>query len=270
MMRLKDVFIVGLLVLALLLILNKRAVQDLDGVFTIVIPTYKRTQALLANNELKKYAQLQRVHSIIISWNDPLTKCPESLLTHFKHTDFKGKVKVMYRAKNSLLNRYMTEGVRTEAIFSIDDDQCVTAKSVDALFDVWLEGDNKNKLVGGYRRFLDCDDVECVYEWTGFKKWNLLLPGGGLMCHKKFYQDIWDERYRTFRDYVDAIMNGEDILLNLIHPPEFQTPVYVPLEKCKTRDNRGLSYRKGHVCQRSGFASRVMADGYFPPQAIKL
>lgn len=252
--------IYGLLfLLSALAVITKLEIRsDTEDKFTIMIPTYKRVNYLLRNQELIRYSELPSVDKIIISWNDNTKDPPEELVNYLHSAS--PKFKVIKREKNSLLNRYITTDIDTEAVFSLDDDQCITAESVERMFHVWLN--HTNSLVGSFKRSARCKVDTCVYMWGGFKRWNLLLPGGGLFCHKKYYDNLLQNPdMEDLRAIIDKTMNGEDILLNLAHPYEVYPPVYVPSTQCKVKipiDRSGLSFRKSHITERSNFVATAL------------
>lgn len=236
--------------------------------FTVMIPTYKRIKALINNVEIENYAHLKEVDRIIISWNDNKSEPPKELLRHFSRDTFLNKVMVVRPHVNSLLNRFITEHVRTDAVFSVDDDQCVTADSALEMFKVWRE--HPDNLVGTYRRLAVCDVGSCKYVWNDKKRWNLLLPGGGLVCHKKYYDRLWSPKFSNLRKYVNDNMNGEDLFLNLVHPYKQYPPLYVPSKQCKIKgnvDSVGLSFRGNHIKSRSRFVELV-SHRKLPPVSV--
>ncbi|KAG1337739.1 glycosyltransferase family 64 protein C4 [Cocos nucifera] len=195
--------------------------------YTILINTWKRNDLL--KQSIVHYASCRGVNSIHIVWSEP--DPPSDSLQDFlrQATQMNSKeakymeVRFDLNQEDSLNNRFKEiKGLRTDAIFSIDDDVIFSCSSVELAFSVWQSA--PMSMVGFVPRmhWLDKqrDSVE-HYRYGGW--WSVWWMGTYSMVlskaaffHKKYLDLYTNHMPAAIRDYVTKNRNCEDIAMSLL------------------------------------------------------
>ncbi|KAL7569246.1 hypothetical protein ACA910_016799 [Epithemia clementina (nom. ined.)] len=236
-----------------------------EGV-TIVVMTFRRTKQLLKGPTIRNLVPLNIVKEFYLVWNDIQNHEHIALIrNHFEIQNISHKLRIFVPLQNDLNNRFLPiPDVKTEAIFTIDDDWLVTKENFIEGFRWWQQ--YPDRLVGFTPRKLDIVDGKGVYEYFSKKNYlgkvkeqgfNVLLPGGGLFFRHSFLENhYWkaSKPSELAREHVSKYFNGEDILFNFLLPPESRPPILVAINGVESRPQfepiRKLSGRMEHIHKR--------------------
>ncbi|XP_053609228.1 exostosin-3-like [Plodia interpunctella] len=216
--------------------------------FTVVLLTYDRPTML--SHALDALSAMPYLNKIIVVSNGP--KKPS--MSDWPKT---GAPIVLVRGKrNSLNNRFLPYHlIETEAVFSVDDDAVPMTKDIYFAFKVWRE--HRDQIVGFFGR---------NYEWDtkknkGFtysnrykkrsKKTNIaqlcevsMVLTGAAFIHRYYMWAYWRILPQAMRDYVDELMNCEDIAMNFLVSHITRKPPVKPAAQGTMQSNSSGSYRK--------------------------
>lgn len=171
---------------------------------------------------------------------------------------------------SSLNNRFSpVEGLRTEAVFSIDDDIYLTCWELGRAFKRWQK--RKRALVGFFPR-LHSMDQDCSYQyllgtgtfWKG--EYSIVLTKAALF-HRDYLEIYTNHMTNDIRAYVDAHHNCEDVAMQFLianvtrQSPEFVNSLWIKDIGKGPLKVKGISSDAGHLEARSQCLND-MADIY--------
>lgn len=226
--------------------------------FTLVLNSYRRPELL--QRSVAHYAQCRTIDAIRVIW------CEDGLPpTRAQAPGFFSELKeVRYDMMvNSSLNHRFSplEGLRTEAVLSLDDDIIAPCSVLDELFEAWRK--DPWVMAGFYPR-LHVLDSECKHRylqgwgtlaWHG--RYSLVLTKAA-MLHRDYLEAYTNHMPGAIRAHVDAVRNCEDLAMALLvgaatggRPPAFvHSARAVDLGKGLTKV-KGISSGKKHGDVRS-------------------
>lgn len=249
---------------------TSRTAETASGsTFTVIINTFKRPERL--KNTIRSYEKCPAVEAIRVVWSEQ-TAPPRSDVA--EDADFfSACVEVIYDTKptTSLNNRFMPlEGLRTEAVFNVDDDVEVTCNALKLAHKVWLS--NKRQLVGYIPR-IHIPDVKNAGKWIYRRWWTVWLTGQysiiltkACFMHRD-YLDLYSNQVpKDLLLYVEQQRNCEDILMQFaVSNATRLPPVWVAGSYVDTGWYNGISTTGGHANARSDCVDTFAAGyGYMP------
>lgn len=216
-----------------------------------MVPTYRRVKDLpkfLANYAEGNISSLRR---IILLWNDVENDPPETLL-HELEKFKKVPVIVEQRHINSLNQRFRkSENIKTEAVFSLDDDMIFKPSDIQLGFETWKQyGQGRRRMVGYVAR--ETDDHE-NYMVRDYKTFSMVLTKCSFF-HVDWMDLYWSEDRTTteLREYVEKHNNCEDILMAFLHAHYTRDPpIYLNMPFTDKGLVKGISTAPGHLEARS-------------------
>ena len=200
------------------------------------MPTYKRN-GFLSDHEHPAFnlAKNKLVSKIIVVWHNIGDNVPISITNNIHELGIFNKVEFVYPEKNSLNNRFFPyKTIKTECIFSVDDDFVVTDKALEKCYSLWLE--KQDAIVGLTPRYMN-GDIGTYHGFAARSKepdqpYSIILTQAA-MFHKKFLKVYWSDEENL--KIMDQVFNGEDIMFNFIHNSIAKTePMYVFDDKVHT------------------------------------
>ncbi|WOK92898.1 glycosyltransferase family protein 64 [Canna indica] len=249
-----------------------------DG-YTVLINTWKRNSLL--KKAVAHYASCPRTDAIHVVWSED-DPPPENLKTYLRNI-------ILSRSKNldkpffqfdlneedNLNNRFKPiEGIKTDAIFSVDDDVLVPCSTLEFSFSVWQTA--SDAMVGFVPRMHWLDEEKngvIRYNYGGW--WSVWWTGTYSMVlskasffHRK-YLDIYTHKMpSTIRDYVTMERNCEDIAMSLLVANFTRAPPIWVKGKIDEIGSFGISSLGGHIEKRTkclnDFISLYGADPLVP------
>ncbi|RZR74768.1 hypothetical protein BHM03_00042891, partial [Ensete ventricosum] len=197
------------------------------GGYTIVMNTWKRNDLL--EQSVVHYASCVGVESIRIVWSEP--DQPSDSLRHalWQAAQLNCKsgkcieLKFDINEEDSLNNRFKeTMDIKTDAIFSIDDDVLFPCTSVELAFSVWQSA--PTAMVGFVPRMHWPDKMNENKEryryggwwsvwWTG--TYSMVLSKAAFF-HKKYLDLYTNQMPASIRHYVTKYRNCEDIAMSFL------------------------------------------------------
>ncbi len=207
------------------------------GRFTVVLNTYRRPDRL--KKAIGHYARCEGVDAVRVVWSE--SGNPP------RGWEVPGGAKLIYdvHEKNSINNRFVPlKGVRTDAVFNVDDDMIVDCRSVLFAFETWRM--SSETLVGFNPRlhttplnYLEKAPLsqrslrfEPKHSWTGAEKpcqyryrhyWYVWWHGAYSMvltkaafCHHKYFEMYANNLPKAVWDFVHENKNCEDIAMQFL------------------------------------------------------
>lgn len=109
---------------------DPHVIQDVPDQFSVLLSTYNPERIEHLTLLLRHLLQSPKVHHIYITWHNPALPVPASL-------SLDNRVTVLEQAFDSLNNRFNpVPGIRTEAVYILDDDIFVDLKDLEFAFEV--------------------------------------------------------------------------------------------------------------------------------------
>jgi len=187
--------------------------------FTLVTQTYDRT--FLLPRMLEHYANCRHLSAIVIIDNHPdhpvYNKRPSYTIQ--KRNDTWIPITVIPEDVNSMNNRFRPRPgiITTDAVFLIDDDLFVDPADVDFGFEIWTR--HASQLVGMLPRAhvpaINGRPISYSYLPAEDGRYSIILAGASFFSVK--YMDLyWSPDNTHLRQYVDAVFNCDDLLLNFV------------------------------------------------------
>ncbi|CAN6705195.1 unnamed protein product [Malus baccata var. baccata] len=210
--------------------------------YSIVMNTWKRYDLL--KQSISHYSRCPRLDSIHIVWSEPsppsdsLTK----FLDHIVHLNTRDgrQVELKYdiNKEDSLNNRFKEiKDLRTDAVFSIDDDVIFLCSSVEFAFDVWQSA--SDTMVGFVPRmhWVDPKGDKNHYIYGGW--WSVWWTGTYSMVlskaaffHKKYLSLYTNEMPASIKEFITKNRNCEDIAMSfLVANVTNAPPIWVKAEE---------------------------------------
>ncbi|XP_068329156.1 glycosylinositol phosphorylceramide mannosyl transferase 1 [Pyrus communis] len=250
--------------------------------YSIVMNTWKRYDLL--KQSISHYSRCPRLDSIHIVWSEPsppsdsLTK----FLDHIVHLNTRDgrQVELKYdiNKEDSLNNRFKEiKDLRTDAVFSIDDDVIFPCSSVEFAFDVWQSA--SDTMVGFVPRmhWVDPKGDENHYIYGGW--WSVWWTGTYSMVlskaaffHKKYLSLYTNEMPASIKEFITKNRNCEDIAMSFLVANVTNAPPIWVKGKIFEIGSTGISTLGGHTEKRTNCVDRFVAEfGRMPlvPTSVK-
>jgi hypothetical protein len=255
----------------------KQGAQE-DERFTVVVNTFKRRDLL--QQAVVHYATCPRVAEIRVVWSEqvspPSRDDPEARLYYGPRPEL---VKYDSHPTTSIQNRFSVQGLRTSAVFNVDDDVRIPCTSLLHGHDAWKA--NRDVLVGFSPRMHRWNPTKLQHEYIchgffgdfGFTtglEFSIMLTKAAF-CKSEYLQ-MYDEAVPAqAKLYVDELKNCEDIAMQiLIASVSRKPPVYVPapmwyywVANWRGYGVAGISKKDGHLDARGRCVtdlSRMISD----------
>ncbi|KAJ9175856.1 hypothetical protein P3X46_014365 [Hevea brasiliensis] len=239
--------------------------------YAIVVNTWKRYDLL--KQSISHYSTCAGLDSIHIVWSEP-NPPSESLVKYLNHillSKSKGarqaELKFDINKEDSLNNRFKEiKDLKTDAVFSIDDDVIFPCSSVEFAFSVWQSA--PDTMVGFVPRAHWVDQLEgkkdyYIYGgwwsvwWTG--TYSMVLSKAAFF-HKKYLSLYSNEMPASIREYTTKNRNCEDIAMSfLVANATGAPPVWVK-GKIFEIGSTGISSLGGHSERRTTCVNRFVAE----------
>ncbi|KAG6531491.1 hypothetical protein ZIOFF_005305 [Zingiber officinale] len=233
--------------------------------YTVLINTWKRNDLL--KQSVSHYSSCDGVESIHIVWSEPdrpSDSLRESLRQaaqqNSKNCDGTVDLKFDLNEADSLNNRFRDiKDLKTDAVFSIDDDVLFPCASMDLAFSVWQSA--PTAMVGFVPRmhWLDNEmrnrDRE-YYKYGGW--WSVWWTGTYSMVlskaaffHKKYLDLYTNHMPESIRQYVTKYRNCEDIAMSFLSANATGAPPIWVKGRIFEIGSSGISSLGGHSQRRS-------------------
>ncbi|XP_022765033.1 glycosyltransferase family 64 protein C4-like [Durio zibethinus] len=240
------------------------------GRYAIVMNTWKRYDLL--RKSISHYATCPRLDSIHIVWSEP--DPPSDSLKRFLNyllqlNSRKGQqVELIFdiNKEDSLNNRFKEiKDLKTDAIFSIDDDVIFPCSSVEFAFTVWQSA--PDTMVGYVPRmhWLDQKKGKDKYIYGGW--WSVWWTGSYSMIlskaaflHKKYLKLYTDEMPASIKEYITTNRNCEDIAMSFLVANATGAPPIWVKGKIFEIGSTGISSLGGHSERRTECINKFVAE----------
>eukprot|EP01018_Ginkgo_biloba_P012421 Gb_27972 [translate_table: standard] len=244
--------------------------------YTLLINTWKRNSLL--KQAVAHYACCSSVDAIRVVWseNDPPSESLRTYLRKAVHSKSKSINKPDLRfdlnEEDNLNNRFKPiEGLRTDAIFSIDDDVVVPCPTLEFAFSVWQSA--PDSMVGFVPRmhWADTKNLGSMrYKYGGW--WSVWWMGTYSMVlskaaffHQKYLEMYTYQMPATIQEYVSRERNCEDIAMSFLVANATGAPPIWVKGKLFEIGSTGISSLKGHSQRRNQCLNDfVSLYGYMP------
>eukprot|EP00262_Sarcandra_glabra_P018570 TRINITY_DN670_c0_g1_i1.p1 TRINITY_DN670_c0_g1~~TRINITY_DN670_c0_g1_i1.p1 ORF type:complete len:331 (+),score=30.41 TRINITY_DN670_c0_g1_i1:394-1386(+) len=244
--------------------------------YTILINTWKRDDLL--KKSIVHYASCTGVDSIHVVWSEP--NPPSNSLHGFLRHVIQSKsrdgkhieLKFDLNKEDSLNNRFKEiKDLKTDAIFSVDDDVVFPCTSVEFAFSVWQSA--PTTMVGFVPRMHWVDKMKGNMESYNYGGWwsvwwmgtySMVLSKAAFF-HKKYLDLYTNQMPESIRDYVTKNRNCEDIAMAFLVANTTGAPPIWVKGKIFEIGSTGISSMGGHSERRSHCVDRFAAEyGHMP------
>ncbi|XP_027110421.1 glycosyltransferase family 64 protein C4-like [Coffea eugenioides] len=232
------------------------------GSYTVLINTWKRNSLL--KQSVAHYASCSGTDAIHVIWSesDPPS---DQLRAHLKNivlkksqTAHKPNFRFDLNEEDNLNNRFKPiSDLRTDAIFSVDDDVIVPCRTLDFSFTVWQSA--PHTMVGFVPRMHWLDEEKngmAHYKYGGW--WSVWWMGTYSMVltkaaffHQKYLDLYTNKMPSSIHDYVMRERNCEDIAMSLLVANATDTPPIWVKGKIYEIGSSGISSLNGHSDKRN-------------------
>ncbi|KAG9150235.1 hypothetical protein Leryth_009806 [Lithospermum erythrorhizon] len=239
--------------------------------YALLINTWKRNDLL--KKSISHYASCPGLQSIRIVWSEP-DPPSDSIVEYLNrvvqlHSKDGREIELKFdiNKEDSLNNRFKEiKDLRTDVVFSIDDDIIFPCSSVELAFSVWRSA--PDTMVGFVPRvhWVDKskgDQGKFIYGgwwsvwWTG--TYSMVLSKAALF-HKKYLNLYTYEMPASIREYVTKNRNCEDIAMSfLVANASGAPPIWVK-GKIFEIGSTGISSLGGHSEKRTECVNRFVAE----------
>ncbi|XP_068644527.1 glycosylinositol phosphorylceramide mannosyl transferase 1-like [Aristolochia californica] len=244
--------------------------------FTVVINTWKRNDLL--KKSIAHYSTCLCVDSIHIVWSEPgpPSDSLKRVQRHILQSKSRGgrhiELKFDIHKEDSLNNRFKEiQDLKTEAVFSIDDDVIFPCTSLEFAFSVWQSA--PAAMVGFVPRMHWLDKSTSNSESYSYGGWwsvwwmgrySMVLSKAAFF-HNKYLDLYTNHMPASIRDYITKNRNCEDIAMAfLVANATRAPPIWVKGEIFEI-GSTGISSLGGHSEQRSVCVNKfVELYGYMP------
>ncbi|XP_074281923.1 glycosylinositol phosphorylceramide mannosyl transferase 1-like [Silene latifolia] len=194
------------------------------GGYTVLINTWKRNSLL--KQSVAHYASCHGTDAIHVVWSDS-DPPPDSVKAYMdnavKSQTTKPDLKFDVNTENNLNNRFKPIGdLRTDAIFSVDDDVIVPCNTLDFAFTMWQTA--PSTMVGFVPRMhwlSEQQDGISYYKYGGW--WSVWWVGTYSMVltkaaffHQKYLDMYTSQMPASIRDFIARERNCEDIAMSML------------------------------------------------------
>ncbi|XP_058109210.1 glycosylinositol phosphorylceramide mannosyl transferase 1 isoform X1 [Magnolia sinica] len=230
--------------------------------YTILINTWKRNDLL--KKSISHYTSCPGVDAIRIVWSEP--NPPSDSLRGFlwktlKSNSKDGKeieLRFDINKEDSLNNRFKEiKDLKTDAVFSIDDDVVFPCSSVEFAFSVWQSA--PATMVGFVPRMHWVDKTKGSAEYYSYGGWwsvwwmgrySMVLSKAAFF-HKKYLDMYTNQMPASIRDYITKNRNCEDIAMAFLVANATDAPPIWVKGKIFEIGSTGISSLGGHSDRRS-------------------
>ncbi|XP_057950507.1 glycosylinositol phosphorylceramide mannosyl transferase 1-like [Malania oleifera] len=238
------------------------SVSSSSGGYTVLINTWRRNSLL--KQSVAHYASCRGTDAIHVVWSE--SDLPsESLEAYLKETVLsksqaadKPNFRFDINEEDNLNNRFKPiEGLRTDAIFSVDDDVIVPCSTLDFAFSVWQSA--PLTMVGFVPRMHWLDEEKNGVTYVKYGGWwsvwwmgtySMVLSKAAFF-HRKYLDLYTFEMPSSIRDYVTTERNCEDIAMSLLVANATGAPPVWVKGKIYEIGSSGISSLKGHTKLRN-------------------
>ncbi|XWS74837.1 hypothetical protein CRYUN_Cryun01aG0032100 [Craigia yunnanensis] len=196
------------------------------GRYAIVMNTWKRYDLL--KKSISHYASCPRLESIHIVWSepDPPSDSLKTFLNHVVQLNSRNghQVELVFdvNKEDSLNNRFKEiKDLKTDAVFSIDDDVIFPCSSVEFAFTVWQSA--PDAMVGYVPRMHWVDQTKGKDKYIYGGWWSVWWSGTYSMVlskaaffHKKYLKLYTDEMPASIKEFITRNRNCEDIAMSFL------------------------------------------------------
>ncbi|KAK4792651.1 hypothetical protein SAY86_023086 [Trapa natans] len=239
--------------------------------YAILINTWKRNDLL--KQSIAHYSKCQGLDSIHIVWSEP-DPPSDSLKKYMNHVITSNSIggrtielKFDINKEDSLNNRFKPiPDLRSDAVFSIDDDVIFRCSSVEFAFHVWRSA--PDAMVGYVPRIHSLDQKSGSRDhymyggwwsvwWTG--TYSMVLSKAAFF-HKKYLSMYTNEMPASIREYVTRNRNCEDIAMSFLVANATDAPPIWIKGKISEIGSTGISSLGGHSEKRTRCVNRFVAE----------
>lgn len=238
--------------------------------YTILINTWKRNDLL--KKSISHYASCPRLDSIHIVWSEP-DPPSESLVHYLEHVQSNKKngrkieLKFDINKEDSLNNRFKAiKDLKTDVVFSIDDDVIFPCTSVELAFNVWKSA--PDTMVGFVPRMHWLDQSRGNRDYYVYGGWwsvwwmgtySMVLSKAAFF-HKKYLALYTNEFPASLREYIAKNRNCEDIAMSFLVANATGAPPIWVKGKILEIGSTGISSLGGHSMKRTECVNRFVAE----------
>lgn len=239
--------------------------------YTLLINTWKRNDLL--KKSISHYATCLGLDSIHIVWSEPdppskpLIHTLERAVRKNSNNGREIELKFDINKEDSLNNRFKEiKDLKTDVVFSIDDDVIFPCSSVELAFSVWLSA--PETMVGFVPRMHWLDHSRGNRNYYAYGGWwsvwwmgtySMVLSKAAFF-HKKYLAMYTNEVPASLREYVARNRNCEDIAMSfLVANATGAPPVWVE-GKIFEIGSTGISSLGGHSEKRSECVNRFVDE----------
>nr|ATO91431.1 UDP-glycosyltransferase [Fallopia multiflora] len=232
------------------------------GGYTVLINTWKRNSLL--KQSVAYYASCSGTDAIHVVWSesdppsDSLKAYLRKIVQSKSQMTHKPNLRFDLNEEDNLNNRFKPiKDLRTDAIFSIDDDVIVPCDTLDFAFSVWQSA--PSTMVGFVPRMLWSSKEKIgstSYKYGGW--WSVWWTGTYSMVlskaaffHRKYLDIYTNEMPTSIRDYVTRERNCEDIAMSLLVANVTGAPPIWVKGKIFEIGSSGISSLNGHNGKRT-------------------
>lgn len=227
------------------------------GGYTVVIHTWKSNSLL--KQSVAHYASCKGTDAIDVVWSennppsDKLREYLKQLVLKKSQTAHKPNFRFQLNEEDNLNNRFKPiEDLRTDAIFSIDDDVIVPCRTLEFAFSVWQSA--PLTMVGFVPRLHWLREEKNGLAHYGYGGWwsvwwmarySMVLTKAAFF-HKKYLEFYTNKMPSSIHDYVSRERNCEDIAMSLLVANATGAPPIWVKGKIYEIGSSGISSLRGH------------------------
>ncbi|CAI9091657.1 OLC1v1026732C2 [Oldenlandia corymbosa var. corymbosa] len=244
--------------------------------YAMLINTWKRNDLL--KKSISHYTSCPRLSSIHIVWSepDPPSDSLIKYLTHVIKSNSKNgreiELKFDINKEDSLNNRFKEiNDLKTDALFSIDDDVIFPCSTVELAFTIWQSA--SDTMVGFVPRMHWVSKSKGnANEYTYGGWWSVWWMGTYSMVlskaaffHQKYLSLYTHQMPASIREYVSKNRNCEDIAMSFLVANATGIPPIWVKGKIYEIGSTGISSLGGHSDRRTECVNRFVAEyGHMP------
>lgn len=239
--------------------------------YTILMNTWKRYDLL--KQSISHYSSCGRLESIHIVWSEPNPPSDslKEFLNHAAQLNSRDRQKIDLRfdinEEDSLNNRFKEiKDLKTDSVFSIDDDIIFPCSTVELAFDVWQSA--PDAMVGFVPRIHWVDKSKGNGEhfiyggwwsvwWTG--TYSMVLSKAAFF-HRKYLSLYTNEMPASIKEYVSRNRNCEDIAMSFLVANATGAPPIWVKGKIFEIGSTGISSLGGHNEKRTQCVNRFVDE----------
>ncbi|BGP31837.1 hypothetical protein JCM10296v2_003614 [Rhodotorula toruloides] len=201
------------------------SIDPADG-FTMVMASYKRDENLPPLIRHFTTNPPPSLRHLVIVWQNVGVDLPDFLnATALERYSTSGVVVTVRRSKkNSMNERFRPmldwdEEIYTRAVMIVDDDVVLRKDALEWGYQEFEKAaqQGEGRLTGFMARDFDGEAGEWLYTLRPKKTYSMVLSNAAWL-KKEWLENYWEDsaEMRSLRDYVDEVMNCDDILINYL------------------------------------------------------